>query len=650
MHPSIATLGAAAIALLLSLAACEPTGSGADDPEGDADAADESPEAVALADAVIESITTEGLERHARAIVQYERPSGSPGENAAIDSIVASLEADGVPVEVHTFDTYASDPVSAEVRVPSAGLTLDAITMAYSGPATGLEGRLVDVGSLGDLPGLEVGTGERLALEGATGAAADLPDLEGAIVVVEGQPRNVPTAVLALLGAESIVFTNPEDRLNDLIVTSTWGTPSLRNYHRLPEIPAVQVTRSDGDRLRELMAAGPVTAQIDAEVSTGRKELRLAVARIDGPTAEAPYVLLGGHIDGWYHGATDEGASNAAMVELAKAFHEHRDRMRRGLVVAWWPGHSNARYAGSTWFADHFFEELRDRAVAYLNIDGVGQIDAVRLSSTATASMGALARQVVGAALDDDGADGADAADESGAGGATVGDDGLRVSTPGRNSDQSFNGVGMPLLQFNHSRSQEDGGYWWWHTPDDTFDKIDFDILRTDAGLYARAIARLTVEPVLPVDLVAEVEALGAEIAHRSEQSGGRFDLGEAAARHDALLTDVRELAPMLEGPELTSRFEGADASADLDGRILAVLRPVYRVMYAPVDPFHPDPGLSLGLLPGLAPVTILAEEAPTSDRYLFAETTLVRERNRLLEALDRAIAAADDLRADLER
>ena len=56
--------------------------------------------------------------------------------------------------------------------------------------------------------------------------------------------------------------------------------------------------------------------------------------------------------------------------------------------------------------------------------------------------------------------------------------------------------------------------------------------------------------------------------------------------------------------------------------------------LYDPVDPFHPDPGFSLGLLPGLAPVTILAEEDPASDRYLFAETTLVRERNRLLEAL----------------
>lgn len=626
------------LAGLLLLAACGPGGApdsgSATAPDGGPGAS--SAEADALAESVMEAVTIEGLERHARAIVQYERPSGSPGENAAIDSIVASLRADGVPVEVHTFDTYASDPISAQVRIPASGLTLSAITMAYSGSADGLRGRLVDVGGLRDLPGLEVGTREVLALEGAAsvgesattrGAAttqagasmgpdgAGLPDLEGAIAVVEGQPRNVPTSALELLGAAGIIFTNPEDRLNDLIVTSTWGTPSLRNYHRLPEIPAVQVTRSDGDRLRELMAEGPVEAEIDAVVSTGRKPLRLAVARIEGPAPDAPYVLFGGHIDGWYHAGTDEGASNAAMVELARAFHANRDGMRRGLVVAWWPGHSNARYAGSTWFADHYFEELRDRAVAYLNIDGVGQIDANRLSSTATASMDDLARQVARAA---------------------EGEDDLPGSTPGRNSDQSFNGVGLPLLQFNDARPSELGGYWWWHTPDDTYDKIDFEILRRDAGLYARAIARLTADPVLPIDLVAEVEALGDAIDRRAEASAGRFDLQRAMARQGELEDAIREVSPMLAGHE----------GADLDRAMLAVLRPVYRVLYDPIDPFHPDPGFSLGPLPGLAPVTILAEEDPSSARYLFAETTLVRERNRLMEALDESLARTERLRA----
>ena len=53
---------------------------------------------------------------------------------------------------------------------------------------------------------------------------------------------------------------------------------------------------------------------------------------------------------------------------------------------------------------------------------------------------------------------------------------------------------------------------------------------------------------------------------------------------------------------------------------------------------------MGLGLLPGLAPVQILASENPGTDRYGFAYATLVRERNRLLEALARSIEEMSSL------
>ena len=86
-----------------------------------------------------------------------------------------------------------------------------------------------------------------------------------------------------------------------------------------------------------------------------------------------------------------------------------------------------------------------------------------------------------------------------------------------------------------------------------------------------------------------------------------------------------------------------------LDRAMLRILRPIYRVTYDPVDPFHPDPGFAVGLLPGLSPVRILADEDPSSARYLFAETTLVRERNRLLEALAVSIQEASLLLGVIE-
>ena len=567
-----------------------------------------------VAEAVRAAITPARLESHTRAIVQHERPSGSPGENAAIDYIVSTLRADGVPVEVHAFQAFASDPVSARIEVVGSDFAPDAITMSFSGSAQGLEAALVDAGTLRDLPDLEVGTGERLILAGdrRNRGLRNGADVAGAIVLVEGQPRNVPVAVLAELGAVGIIFMNPEERLNDLIVTSTWGTPSLRNQHRIPTLPVAQIRKSDGEALRAQLVRGPVRVRLHVAVSTGWKEQRIAVARIPGPTPDAPFVLFGGHIDGWYHGGTDEGASNAAMLELTRAFYQQRHFLRRGLVVAWWPGHSNGRYAGSTWFADNFFGDLRDRGIAYVNIDGLGQMGAKRFGASTTSALAPLASRVV--------------SDHTG--------EAINPTRPGRNSDQSFNGIGLPLLQINHSRLSEDGGYWWWHTPDDTFDKVDFDILKTDTDLYVAALSELLAAERLPVDLTAEVAALGDVITRREESAAGRFDLQGAKDRQATLLALAEQIAATAPGV----------AGAELDLALVRILRPLYRVLYLPSDPFHPDPGMSLGMLPGLAPMAILATEDPASDRYRFAYATLVRERNRLIEALDQATGEVERL------
>ena len=592
-------------ALAVSLACTGPAAAQPPDP-------DTSPEQSRLSAAVRELVTPRGLEEQAAAIVRHQRPSGSAGERAAIDHIVDTLRRDGVDVEVHTYQAYASTPIAASLDVVGAFFSPAAITYSFSGPTDGLEAHLVDGGDVRDIPALQPGTGERLVLAGeidAPGTARSrYPDVTGAIVLVDGNPGRASLDRLAMLGAAGVVYVHREERLNDLIVTSTWGTPSLRNYHRLPAIPAVHIRRSDGDALRSRLARHETRVRITAEVDVGWRPHHLAVARIPAPDPDAPFVLFGGHIDSWYFGGTDEGASNAAMVELARAFHANRQRLRRSLVVAWWPGHSNARYGGSTWFADHYFDALRTRGVAYVNIDGMGQMGARRFGATASAALGGLAADVV--------------AQRTG--------DAVESVRPGRNSDQSFNGVGLPLLQLDHRRLEEDGGYWWWHTPDDTFDKIDFDILKTDTDLYADALARLLGAPRLPVDLTSQVRALGEALERRTEEAGNRFDLAEAIRRQRRLLELVSEVDAGATLPP----------GAPLDLALLRILRPLHRVLYSPSDPFHPDPGLDSSALPGLSPLRTLETADPEGDAYRFAEITLLRERNRLLEALDVATGA----------
>ncbi len=568
-------------------------------------------QAPSLAEAVKSTVSDRALDRHAREITSSPRPSGSPGENAATDYVAATLRAAGVPVEIHEFMAYTSNPVSAAVTVPGTDFAPDAITMSFSGATSGAEAELLDLGTLRDLPELEVGTGERLAVR----AAERWAHVRGRVVMVTGQPRNVPTAALEELGAVAAIFVNPEERLNELIVTSTWGTPSLLNAQRLPRLPAAQIRRSDGEALREMLADGPVRVRVRTVVDQGWKPLRMAVARVMpvDATEDTPYVLFGGHIDGWHYGGTDEGASNAAMLELALAFHAHRDLLRRGIVVAWWPGHSNARYGGSTWFADRYFQELRRRGLAYVNIDGIGQMGAKRFSVSTSPALRRLATDVVTAAT----------ARAPGQG------------RPGRNSDQSFNGIGLPLMQINHSRLAEDGGYWWWHTPEDTYDKIDLGVLRTDTDLYADALAAILSDPVVPLDLSAEVDALHEALDRREADAGGELDLTAARAVTD----ELGRMAARLD----EARRRG-DVPTELDRRVYDVLRPIHRVMFVPGSDHHPDPGLYGAPLPGLEAAAVLAEESPGANRYGFAQAYLIREVNRLVEALHESREAAASL------
>ncbi len=559
-------------------------------------------------------VTVDAMNVELDSIVQYDRLSGDPGEIAAVNYLVRTLKEEGIQVKVDTFLAFISDPVSAKVEVLGTDFAPEAITISGSGVVENMERPLVDLGDLNDLPPFLIGTGERMVLEaqGPTGSQEipDLPNLQGSYAVVTGQPRPGPVAQISQMGAQGIIFINPEERLNDLTTTTVWGTPSLRSYHRVPMLPVAEIKRSDGDRLRAMMAEGTVRLNLSTETRTGWKPLHLAVATIPGPTPGAPYILAGGHLDSWHYGGTDNAGANVAMLELARAFSRNQDQLLRGLVIAWWPGHSNGRYAGSTWFVDQTFDELRRRALAYVNFEGLGQIDAKRFGASATTSFSDLAQSVVMEGT-----------------GETI-----DPRPPGRNSDQSFNGVGLPLLQLNHSRLAEDGGYWWWHTPDDTRDKVDAQVLKVDTDLYAATLARLLAEPTYPVNLSAPVERLGSILTDRQEVAGSHFDLSEALARQDKLLGTVLQVEAAL--------GSGDDSAFDLE--LVAILRPVHRILYTLLGSYHPDPAESLGPLPGLNPVEILASNDPSTSLYQMALATLQREHARILEALDVAQAEAE--------
>ena len=63
-------------------------------------------------------------------------------------------------------------------------------------------------------------------------------------------------------------------------------------------------------------------------------------------------MLVHGHYDCWEVGVGDNATGDATLLELARVLWVIARRLRRSVKLAWWPGHSTGRYAGSTWFAD----------------------------------------------------------------------------------------------------------------------------------------------------------------------------------------------------------------------------------------------------------------------------------------------------------
>ena len=88
----------------------------------------------------------------------------------------------------------------------------------------------------------------------------------------------------------------------------------------------------------------------------------------------------------------------------------------------------------------------------------------------------------------------------------------------GRAGDQSFWGIGVPSIfgnmseqpatgEANASAAVFGGGNrrgagtgWWWHTPFDTLDKMDEQILVRDTRIYLQVVWRLLTDAVLPFD------------------------------------------------------------------------------------------------------------------------------------------------------
>jgi hypothetical protein len=567
------------------------------------------------------AVSRQAAWQHVEELSSIDRTSATEGDYQAVRYVEQQLEAHGIPFTTHEFDSYISWPGQATLELLSPEVrSVEVKSHAFSGntPEGGVIAELASVegGEAVDYRGIDV-RGKIVLLRGPLGLI--MPEK-----VFNAQRHGA--AGIVMIAGEHIEHTS--GHLHEMIVTPIWGTPEAGDLSDIPQIPAVSIKYTDGMMLKSLLEDQPVRVRLQAGSDTAWRKLKLPVASIQAPAASPEgddFVLLSGHLDSWYLGTTDNATGDAVLLELARVLHDKRAGLRRSVRIAWWPGHSTGRYSGSTWYADHFWAELDQHCVAVCIVDSPGVRGATvqRLKS-----MDELRDFNLGKLRDLDQED-------------------VSLLFPGKNGDQSFWGIGVSAMALNSELTQDHedrapvggcGGGWWWHTPTDTIDKGDADVLARDTWVIGSVIAGLASVPLLPFRFDQTLAAFARHLATWQEKAGTRFDLGPVMEHTEALRIRVADLQDRLNTvPE--KRLAAVNRSLM---RLDRILNPV---LYTRVGRFGQDRAVPHPFVPGLQEID---ELEGAGDREGFLRTRLVRERNRIQDALFQVERELESLESSL--
>ena len=552
--------------------------------------------------------------RHLEEFSRRMKLSGTAEELESFRYLQATLDGYGYKTDLILHDAYISLPGRARIEIEAE--TPDCITHSFSRPTP-----------LGGLRGTVV--------YGGHGRAEDFAafDALGKIVLLESIANPGATRRASLAGAIGQIHISPHEHLHEMCVSPVWGSPTNETLNALPATVVMSLRKAEGDALkRRVQGNESVEVVLHAEVDTAWRKTPLLVAELPGPAGDdGPFVMFSGHHDTWYYGVMDNGGANATMLEVARLFASEQAGWQRGLRLCFWSGHSHGRYSGSTWYADTHWEELYRRCVAHVNVDSTGaKGNTVMADALASAELAGLAADAVRVQ-----------------GGQEL--DGQRMSRAG---DQSFWGIGVPSLfmgmgeqpvgsadnvmgaVFGGGTRKGAGFGWWWHTPDDTLDKMDPDLLVRDTRVYVHALWRLLTERVLPLDYAAGAVALRGVLAGLERHLEGRIDLSALTGR----VARLRERAVRLEG--LQVRDDGQ--AGRINDALVAVSRALVPMDYTAGDRFEHDPALPQAAYPVLGVMRDLASSEPGSDHARFLAAGAVRARNKLAFALDEANRALE--------
>lgn len=114
-----------------------------------------------------------------------------------------------------------------------------------------------------------------------------------------------------------------------------------------------------------------VRVHVKIEMDNSTQPYYVVEGRIVGAEKPDEWVVLGNHRDAWVFGGVDPSSGTASMMELTRALGQMAKagiRPKRTIIVCSWDG-EEVGLTGSTEWGEQFVDDLRQKAVAYINVD-----------------------------------------------------------------------------------------------------------------------------------------------------------------------------------------------------------------------------------------------------------------------------------------
>ncbi|MGH9330017.1 MAG: M28 family metallopeptidase, partial [Vicinamibacterales bacterium] len=383
------------------------------------------------------------------------------------------------------------------------------------------------------------------------------------------------------------------------------------------------------------VGAGPATVRMRLRMDDRVRPIWTVTGKIRGNQEPKSLVIAGNHRDAWIYGGVDPSSGSAALMELARtlgALAKAGARPKRTILFASWDAEEFTLTSSTEWGEQHE-RELRDHAVAYLNVDSAAS--GPNFGAAAVPALNRLIGEVAGAVRDPAARIPVAAAWRARAhkerGTLPTGGGGELVNNKlGSGSDYTvfLNFLGVPIADLSF-----DGPYGVYHSVYDNHHWVarigdpGFRYHAAMVRIWGLLALRLANADVLPLDYAT----YAARIQEFIKGIDGRYatELAPARAAADRLAATAAAAALEMEGAlahgaagALNRRLMAAErAFLDPDG---IPGRPWYRhQIYAPKFTYAPE------LLPGVA------EAAAQGDAFHVSS-----QARRLARAIDRAADA----------